>query len=227
MEFKKSKRYDEGRPKLNVPQRGSESINTHSAKHTKPAEKIVATKQQKRVPLSQVRKVLITRKSIVIAGIGATVIICSLVIGSSMYGHNVTKSPTTADANKIIENLEYQTVLPVGKTINTLGGWKRVSPPDSDPVYAYIDAIDGIAVSVSQQPLPKSFEGDVDSKVAELAKKFNATTKVDASGTTVYIGTSAKGPQSIIFTKNGILILVKSQEKITDASWIKYAKSLS
>lgn len=135
---------------------------------------------------------------------------------------------TQNTADEIIENLEYQTVLPESKSITQLGGWKRVSPPDSEPVYAYSDKIGDTSISVSQQPLPESFKKDgIDSEVADLAKKFNATTTFDADTTTAYIGTSAKGPQSVIFTKNSLLILIKSQAKIDEPSWIRYVKSLN
>lgn len=117
---------------------------------------------------------------------------------------------------------EYQTVIPKGKTITDLGGWKRISPPKASPVYAYSDTLDNISISVSQQPLPSSFNGDV----AELAKKFNATDQVDANGTKIYIGTSAKGPQSAIFSKNGLLVLIKSQKNIDDKAWAYYVESL-
>lgn len=123
--------------------------------------------------------------------------------------------------------MTYQTILPQGKSISDLGGWQRVSPPEGDPVFAYVDSIDGVSVNVSQQPLPKSLKGDVDEWVTELAKKFNATTRIDADDTKVYVGTSAKGPQSAIFTKNGLLILIKSETKVEDKGWAAYARSLN
>lgn len=152
--------------------------------------------------------------------------------GASTVIRHEQKVAQTQDSqnntSEILENLEYQTVLPESKSITQLGGWKRVSPPDSDPVYAYTDKINDIAISVSQQPLPDSFkQGGVDGKVADLAKKFNATTSFDAGTTTAYIGTSAKGPQSVIFTKNSLLILIKSQANIDEAAWIRYVKSLN
>lgn len=120
----------------------------------------------------------------------------------------------------------YRTVLPAGKSIDDLGGWKRVSPPEGDPVYAYADTIDGVAVSVSQQPLPRSIKESTDEWVANLAKKFNATNRISADGNSVYIGTSAKGPQSVIFRVDELLILIKSDSKIQDQSWATYARSL-
>lgn len=99
-----------------------------------------------------------------------------------------------------------------------------MSPPDNDPVFAYTDSIDGIKISVSQQPLPSGMD---DAQVAELAKKYNATTKLELSQPVVYIGASAKGPQSVIFTKNKLLVLIKSQGKISDEAWTNYIKSLN
>lgn len=122
---------------------------------------------------------------------------------------------------------DYETVLPAGKSIRELGGWKRVSPPEKEPVFAYADVIDGVSVSVSQQPLPASFKRDTDNQVAELAKKFNATHKIDGNDSSIYVGTSAKGPQSVIFTKGDVLVLIKSQKKINDTAWTAYAQSLA
>lgn len=137
-------------------------------------------------------------------------------------------TPDTAEAasDALVENLEYQTVLPDGKTIGQLGGWKRVSPAKSAPVYAYADTIDGVAISVSQQPLPKS-SPDAADPVADIANKFNATGTIAAGTATAYIGSSAKGPQSVILSKNSLLIMIKSQQKISDKAWAAYITSLN
>lgn len=126
-----------------------------------------------------------------------------------------------------IDTPSYATITPNGSPVSELGGWKRVSPSDSNPVFAYTDSIDGVSVSVSQQPLPSSFKDNQSSKVAELAKSYNASNKLDADGTSVYIGDSAKGPQSVIFTKNDLLVLIKSQQRVSNESWVRYIKSLN
>lgn len=120
----------------------------------------------------------------------------------------------------------YQTILPVGKSIQQLGGWQRISPDDKDPVYAYADTIGSVSVAVSQQPIPSDFSGDADAKVAEVAKKFSATKKLSTASGTAYLGSSAKGPQSVILSKNNILILIKSQEAIDTQAWVAYIDSL-
>jgi hypothetical protein len=130
--------------------------------------------------------------------------------------------PDAAQQSGMVINPGYSTVLPKGKTITRLGGWQRVSPAGQDPVYAYSDMLGGVSISVSEQPLPESFKNDVSGQIAELAKAYNATDTVNVNGITVYIGTSAKGPQSVIFTQNNLLILIKSQKTISDTTWSSY-----
>lgn len=120
----------------------------------------------------------------------------------------------------------YPTLLPANTSIADLGGWQRVSPPDKDPVFAYIDHIKDTPISVSQQPLPSTFKQDPAGQTAELAKSFNAIDTLDIEGMTVYIGTSIKGPQSIIFTKKNLLVLIKSESTISHEAWTNYIRSL-
>jgi hypothetical protein len=121
---------------------------------------------------------------------------------------------------------DFPTVLPSGKTIEQLGGWGRVSPPNRNPVYAYSDNIDGVKIAVSQQPLPENFKADPAGRVKQLAQSFSATDKVMAGDTTAYVGTSLDGPQSVILQKSGLLILMKSVAKLTDKQWSDYISSL-
>ena len=120
----------------------------------------------------------------------------------------------------------YDIVLPQRTSIDSLGGWQRVSPNGSEPVFSYNDTIESVAISVSQQPLPPSFVGNVGAEVKRLADSYSATTMVEAGGTQVYIGRSAKGPQSVIFAKNNTLVLIKSQKTITQAQWVSYINNL-
>ena len=129
-------------------------------------------------------------------------------------------------STNVVETPDYVTLLPGEKTINDLGGWQRVSPAKTNPVFAYADKINGTPISVSQQPIPKDFKPDVDVQVADLAKDYDANQIITAGKLTVYVGTSHKGPQSVIFTKDNLLILIKSQAKLSDKAWGKYAKSL-
>ncbi len=120
----------------------------------------------------------------------------------------------------------YDVVLPQRTQINDLGGWQRVSPAGSDPIFAYKDTVEEVAISVSQQPLPAAFAGNVDASIKQLADSYSATTMIEAGGTKVYIGRSSRGPQSVIFAKNNTLVLIKSQQTISQAEWIRYINDL-
>lgn len=157
-----------------------------------------------------------SRKTMIVAAVVLLAVCLIWIISTS----NKEPEPTTAGP-------AYATVLPANKTIDSLGGWQRVSPPEKPPVYAYNDEINDIAISVSEQPLPAEFKSNPTSQVAELAKGYNATTKLKAGDTQLFLGTSSKGPQSVIFTKEGVLVLIKSEKTIADASWSAYVKSLS
>ena len=120
----------------------------------------------------------------------------------------------------------YKTLLPSGKTIKELGGWTRVSPSNVAPAYAYVDKIGNVPINVSQQQLPEEFKDDNSDQIETLASDFKATEKITVGNTTVYIGTSAKGPQSIIFNKDNLLILIKSSVQISSDKWAEYINSL-
>lgn len=121
---------------------------------------------------------------------------------------------------------DYATVLPAGKSIDQLGGWTRVSPPSSSPVFAYTDTVNKILINVSEQPLPSSFKSDTAGQVAQLAKGFNATEKLSIGSTIVYVGTYDNNLQRAIFTNGSLLILIKSDTQLTSDQWISYVNSL-
>lgn len=242
MDFKKPNGYEKGRPKITLPERDDKSpVSFRSTQTTTPVATPIPTTPSrttkkilgipigklpsKQVMMSRARRLLSSKKAIVIGGV--IVIVGALVLWSVVNQQSTAKKTAARNSNESVENLEYQTVLPESKSISELGGWKRISPEKSDPVFAYSDKIGDVPISVSEQPLPASFKTNVDDQIAELAKKFNATTKIDASGTKVYIGTSAKGPQSAILTKNGLLVLIKSENKVDEKDWTAYIKSLN
>lgn len=118
----------------------------------------------------------------------------------------------------------FSTKTPRGESYD--GKWTRVSPPERNPVYAFSDSIDGIRIIVSQQPLPKELRDQTATSTKTLAAGYSATEKLSVSGAVTYIGTSAKGPQSVIMTKDNLLILVKSSQRIPNTAWEKYLSDL-
>lgn len=167
---------------------------------------------------------VINKKKPIGVGIGIIIIVILIIIWT-LTANRTNNTPTGSET--LGESPKYQTLLPNGKSIETLGGWERISPDGKDPVYAYADSIDAVSISVSEQPLPEDFKSNVNKKVADLAERFSATNTIDADGTKVYVGTSTKGPQSVIFARDDLLILIKSQQKIKDAAWKSYIQSLT
>lgn len=119
----------------------------------------------------------------------------------------------------------FSALVPAGKDLT----WQQSKPQggsNNDAVYIYTDEIDGVPIKVSQQPLPLSFRDNPDGRVAEVAQSFNATDSMQVDGMFVYIGTSAKGPQSVIFSNGSLLILIKSDGVIATGSWADYIAAL-
>lgn len=170
---------------------------------------------------------MVNRKAILvtIGGVTAIATLIALMLISNSHTSQVNSSRST-DTSQSTINPPYETLLPDGKTVNQLGGWHKLESPKGDVAYTFTDSVNGVAVSVSQQPLPQTFKTDTNTKVAALAKSDNATDSLDINGTTAYIGTSAKGPQSVYYTKNNLLILIKSEATLPDTTWKKYISSL-
>lgn len=94
-------------------------------------------------------------------------------------------------------------------------------------MFAYVDTIGGIPITVSEQPLPEAFNNDTDNQLQGLAKDYNANRFITVENAKVYIGTSTKGPQSLILSKKSLLILIKSAATLHDEQWSTYIKSLN
>lgn len=154
------------------------------------------------------------------------------VLGVSLYSWIGQKEegapPQSAQASDVLnvtdaQEPEFDAVFPQGKSIEDLGGWVRVSPADKDPVFAYVDRVGDIQLNISQQQLPENLRVNTGQRVAELAAGFAANEKlVTEDGVEAYLGTSIRGPQSVILTKNGLLILIKSSGKLTNEQWVEY-----
>lgn len=122
---------------------------------------------------------------------------------------------------------DYATILPRGKTIQQLGGWGRVSPPNAAPAFGYSDMLSGVHIVVSEQQLPSNFAANPDSQLAQVAKQFGSSEKLTASdGTVVYLGAASSGAQSAVASKSNLLLLIRSSSKIADHDWLSYLNSL-
>ncbi|RWZ78316.1 MAG: hypothetical protein EOT05_00940 [Candidatus Microsaccharimonas sossegonensis] len=165
---------------------------------------------------------------VILLGVGLIAVLVTIGVNQRLSTAPFKNDPsiTKKYTGKQITSPDYKTLLPVGKTIDSLGGWTRVSPPESNPVFAYIDRVNGKQINVSEQPLPNEFKQDTAAQIQQLASGYKATEKVTVGDVTVFIGTSAKGPQSVIFVKNNLLVLIKSSVALSENDWASYVNSL-
>jgi hypothetical protein len=170
----------------------------------------------------------VPRKVLIVTGALGVIAIIWLVGRQTIINSPPANSvPDTSKAGSLQRGTpDYPTILPANKTIEQLGGWTRVSPPDRNPVFAYVDKIGNIQINVSQQPLPAGFEVESDGQIEQLAAGYKANEKITVGTTSVHIGTSVKGPQSVIFSKDKLLVLIKSSAKVSNNDWAGYVNSL-
>lgn len=89
------------------------------------------------------------------------------------------------------------------------------------------DEINGVPISVSQQPLPEGIKSDPVSGTSKLAKDFGAAEEITVDGTRINYGQDEKGQQTVILTKNGLLIFILTSAQ-TDKEGLKiYAGNLN
>ncbi len=152
--------------------------------------------------------------------------LCSvLLVGGIVYvllPHD-PKSPTGV-LGEVSQTPQFKIVLPSGKLSDATS--EKVAYNPQRKVASFTDTIAGIDVTVSQQKLPASFEDSPTDKVKKLAEGFSATDVIDTSTPTAYLGTSIKGPQTVIFTKNGLLIFIQSTSNIDKHDWAEYITKL-
>lgn len=161
-------------------------------------------------------------------------LLLGIVAFSAFWPAKSTPSPTKVagagssgvSAIPMNQTPEFAVLIPDGKDVAALGGFAKISPPDSEAVYAYTDQIDGIGIRVSQQLAPSSIKSNEDG-LEKLAQDFNANRNLDIDGLKVYIGQSASGPQSLLFVKNDLLVLISSNSAIADRSWVRYINKLN
>jgi hypothetical protein len=173
-----------------------------------------------------------TRVVLVVAGIAVLVL---GVLSIKAFGGPDSKQAATGKGaggkTAVLSNQseapEFDTLLPVGKTIEELGGWGRVSPPDRDPVFAYSDTLADSHIVVSQQPMPNDYANDPKAGAAKIAKQFNAGKQLTTTeGGVVYIASANSGAQSVITTKKNLLIMIRSTAAIGDEIWRSYVYGL-
>lgn len=154
-----------------------------------------------------------------------SIAIAMITLGFAGLGLGVYQA-TSSQAEVSSGKPNFTALLPKGKTIEQLGGWQKLTAPNGDAFYVYVDNASGVSINVSQQKLPGKFKNNLTNEMLDMVRAYNADVKLDVDGTTVFVGTSAKGPQSVLFAKNDVLVLIKSWATIDNSDWVAYIKTL-
>jgi hypothetical protein len=162
--------------------------------------------------------------SLTVVGIVAILLGTTAWINTQTTNHKSKLSAQNRAPGLVQGSPNFAVLVPNGKSVNNIGGFIR---SDKNQLFVYIDKINNVRINVSQQPLPDDFKSNPTNQVEQLAKNYKADGKITVGGNTIHIGTSAKGPQTVLFTKNDLLILIVSNDKIENDQWAQYISSLN
>ncbi len=123
-----------------------------------------------------------------------------------------------------VQEPEFDTVLPDGKKEEVVSG--KVGYDPSKKVASFQDTIGPVNITVSQQALPENFKAQPDDEVKKLAESFSANEVITESNPKAYVGTSVKGPQTVIFHKNNLLVFIQSDRSVDKSEWAAYITRL-
>jgi hypothetical protein len=160
--------------------------------------------------------------------------LCIVITGTAALKLNI-KSDSSAEVSKASNGAgqagvpvathdpEFDTVLPQSRDI-------KKEQIFYDPVRKfakYDDEVDTVKVTISQQPLPEAFKSDPAGKVKSLAEGFSATEKLSVGQQDMYYGRSEKGPQTLILSKNNVLIFIATTQPVEKEALKLYASDLN
>lgn len=160
-----------------------------------------------------------TRKTAVATGCLALAGV--MVVGALMFTGN--KEDSKGVLSDSTQNADFEYSLPRGDKTQADG---EVRFDAVKKVVNYRDSIGGVPIVVSQQQLPSDFQNDTGDKLKKLAEGFAANEQITTANPTAYLGTSEKGPQTVIFSKKGLLVFIQSTKKIDNHDWAEYITNL-
>jgi hypothetical protein len=161
------------------------------------------------------------------AGIGAGSLILVIAVGVIALQARDSKGENTGNTGVLgtasqKPTFEYSLPTGVGHDVKS----ESVRYDAQRKVVNFTDSIGGVTITISQQPLPDKFKENTDDEVKKLAESFSANEVLSTANPTAYLGTSAKGPQTVIFSKKGLLVFIQSTKEIDNHDWAEYITNL-
>lgn len=166
---------------------------------------------------------LLTHKKWLIGGTAGLITAVAVTGVLLTTGGNKADKDNPAVLSESKQQADFAYSLPKGSLEETDG---EVRYDTQRKVVNFRDSIGGVAITISQQPLPEGFKEDTQNKVKGLAADFSATKEITTANPTAYLGTSAKGPQTVIFSKKNLLVFIQSTKMIDEHDWAEYITNL-
>lgn len=177
----------------------------------------------KNLSLKVKEKSILNRRKIVIFGTLVCIFIIIFVSFKMFINRKVPDPGTGQSKPKVSHEPKFDIVTPAGRDIK-----KESIQYDAEKNFAkYDDQIDGVQISVSQQPVPNNFKGNEAAELKLVAEGFAAKDQLQTDNdVAAYIGRSAKGPQTVILIKKDKLMFIKTASQIDVKSIEVYVNNL-
>lgn len=187
------------------------------------------TKSTKEVSKSGFARIKSNKKAVVGAALVAVLMVGVFsfsTFNNSEDSTDILGQSTTADLPIVDdlprENPDFRLLFPNGTDASNYDV-VRISPPDADASYTYLDRFtdEGQIFKVTQQEVPDNFD------LPGTATDFQATNIIQVDENIIYHGYSEKGGiQSVLFLKEGKLVSIRSPQRFADDQWANYFISL-
>lgn len=170
-----------------------------------------------------------SRKQRLLAGSVVAIVVVALIgfmlfAPSSKNGKSNGQTEVLADKTSAVK-IDFKPLLPNGSADQAPTS-KTALDGQGRPIFTFTDKIGATDLTITEQPLPESLKPDTDTKLEKMAKDLYLTEVISTANPKAYMGTSIKGPQTVIFAKDGLLVFIQSQAKIDKDQWADYVTRL-
>lgn len=121
----------------------------------------------------------------------------------------------------------FKPLAPQSSATAATSGTPQVAYDSARNTYSFTDVLKQKPIVVSQQPIPSKFS-DANTAVSKIAIAMGAKESVDTAIGTAYVLTDTKAnAQTIVFTKNNLLVFIQSPFTHPNEDWKHYIEALN
>jgi hypothetical protein len=186
---------------------------------SKPTNKKAVSFALKVIQLPPFKQFRIVSIAVILAIIFVSSVVL-IIVSSNHNTHTEKSSHAAAQAKKP----SFSPLVPSGESqLSDLSGGAYDSAHNS---YTYDDLYLGVPIRVSEQPIPTD-KSNSSSTVARVAASLHATSTINTDSGLAYLTANGTyGKQTIVFSKNNLLIFIQSSDIVEPAAWSTYIDSL-